>query len=251
MLVVATFIQAATNMFNEYFDYVKGLDTPDSVGIAGAITQDGVQPRTILYTALATLTAAMLLGIYICAHSSWWLALIGAVSALVGFLYSGSPYPISASPFGELIAGGLMGTGIVLLSCFIQQTSIHLHEVLMSIPLTVLIGAILTANNIRDIEGDRANGRRTLAILLGHKWAVRFLACSLLSANLWVVLLVLLGVSSPWVLIALGSLLPSALAIQRFQSKPTLAEMMVGMQRVAQTNTIFGTLFLIGLLIGN
>jgi len=251
MLCVATFIQAATNMFNEYFDYVKGLDTADSVGIAGAITQDGVQPQTILHTALATLTAAMLLGIYICAHSSWWLALIGAVAVLVGYLYSGSPYPISATPFGELIAGGFMGAGIVLLSCFIQHASIHLHEVLMSIPLTVLIGAILTANNIRDLEGDRANGRRTLAILLGHKWAVRFLACSLLSANLWIVLLALLGVASPWVLIALGSLLPSALAIQRFRGKQTLAEMMVGMQRVAQTNTIFGTLFLIGLLIGN
>lgn len=249
MLVVSTFIQAATNMFNEYFDYVKGLDTTDSVGIAGAITHDGVQPRTVLYTALATLTAAMLVGIYICAHSSWWLALIGAVSVLVGYLYSGSPFPISATPFGELIAGGFMGTGIVLLSCFIQQNSIHLHEVLMSIPLAVLIGAILTANNIRDLEGDRANGRHTLAVLLGHKWAVRFLACSLLFANLWIVMLVLLRVASPWVLVTLGSLLPSALAIQRFQGERTLAGMMVGMRRVAQTNTIFGTLFLIGLLI--
>jgi 1,4-dihydroxy-2-naphthoate octaprenyltransferase len=250
MLAASTLIQAATNMFNEYFDYVSGLDTVDSVGIAGAITQDRVQPRTILCTAFAVLIAAMLFGIYICIHSSWWLALIGAVSMLVGYLYSGSSVPISATPFGELIAGGFMGSGIILLSCFIQQKSIHGYEVLVSIPSAVLIGAILTANNIRDLEGDRANGRRTLAILLGHKWAVRFLACSLLFANLWIVLLALFRVASPWVLLALGSLLPSLLAVQRFRRERTLTQMMVGMRRVAQTNTIFGMLFLIGLLIG-
>lgn len=249
MLVASTLIQAATNMFNEYFDYVSGLDTVESVGIAGAITQDRIQPQTILHAAYTSLVVALLLGIYICANSSWWLALIGAVSMLVGYLYSGSSVPISATPFGELIAGGLMGTGIVLLSCFIQQKSIHFHEVLLSIPFAILIGSILTANNIRDLEGDRANGRRTLAILLGHKWAVRFLACCLLFANLWVVLLVLLQVTTPWVLIALGSLLPSFHAVQRFRKERTPAPMMVAMQRVAQTNTIFGILFLIGLLL--
>jgi 1,4-dihydroxy-2-naphthoate octaprenyltransferase len=249
MLVASILIQAATNMFNEYFDYVSGLDTTDSVGIAGAITQDKVQPRTILHVAFTALAVATLLGIYICAHASWWLALIGALCMLAGYLYSGTSFPISATPFGELIAGGLMGTGIILLSCFIQQKSIHFYEVLLSIPSAVLIGAILTANNIRDLDGDRANGRRTLAILFGHKWAVRFLAGNLIFANLWVVLLVILHVASPWVLLALGSLLPSVLAIQRFGRERSLTEMMEGMRRVAQTNTIFGILFLIGLLV--
>ncbi len=250
MLVASTLIQAATNMLNEYFDYASGLDTVDSVGIAGAITQDKIQPQAILISAFAALAAATLLGFYICAQSSWWLALVGAVSMLVGYLYSGSSFPISATPFGELFAGGFMGAGIVLLSCFIQQKSIHLHEVLLSIPSAVLIGAILTANNIRDLEGDKANGRRTLAILLGHKWAVRFLASSLFFANLWIVLLVFFRVTSPWVLLALGSLLPSVLALQRFQREQTISRMMVGMQQVARTNTIFGILFLIGLLAG-
>lgn len=248
MLVASLLIQAATNMFNEYFDYMSGLDTSESVGIAGAITQDGVSPKTILSTAVATLGLALILGVYICSHSSWWLALIGAVSMLVGYLYTGGPFPISATPFGELFAGGFMGTGIILLSCFVQEKRIGLDEVLLSIPFAILIGAILTSNNIRDLEGDKRNGRRTLVILLGHKRAVQFLACSLLSANLWIVLLVLLHVASPWALLTLGSLWSTALAIREFRGRRTTAAMMLGMKRVAQTNTIFGMLLLIGLL---
>lgn len=250
MFVASVLIQAATNMFNEYFDYVSGLDTAESVGIAGAIMQDGVPPKTILYTAVSTLVLAAVLGVYICAQSSWWLVPIGAVSVLVGYLYAGGPYPISATPFGELFAGGFMGTGIVLLSCFIQEKRIGLFEVLLSIPFAILIGAILTSNNIRDLEGDKRNGRRTLVIRLGHKWAVRFLACSLLSANLLTVVLVLFQIASPWTLLVFGSLWPAALAVREFSSPRSPSAMMLGMKRVAQTNTIFGVLFLIGLLIG-
>ncbi len=152
-------IQAATNMFNEYFDYMRGLDTAESVGIAGAITQDGVQPRMILRCAVLLLGLAALLGVYLCLQTTWWLAAIGGASMLVGYLYTGGPYPIAATPLGELFAGGFMGSGIVLLSCFIQQGSMNAYDVLVSIPSAILIAAILTANNIRDLKADRDHGR--------------------------------------------------------------------------------------------
>src|SRR5690625_4759122 len=45
MLLVALLIQAATNMFNEYYDFVRGLDTEHSVGISGTIVRDGIKDR--------------------------------------------------------------------------------------------------------------------------------------------------------------------------------------------------------------
>jgi 1,4-dihydroxy-2-naphthoate polyprenyltransferase len=250
MLVASTFIQAATNMFNEYFDYMRGLDTAESVGIAGAITQDGIRPAIIWRGALSLLVLAGLLGAYICLETSWWLALIGAVSMLVGYLYTGGPYPIAATPFGEIFAGGFMGSGIVLLACFIQQGSVTAYDVLVSIPSAILIAAILTANNIRDLEGDKNNGRRTLAILLGHRRAVLLLACSLAAANLWIIALVGARMLSPWTLLALGSLWPSIAAVRVFCAGGKPVQMMPGMKRVAQTNTVFGILLLAGLLLG-
>jgi 1,4-dihydroxy-2-naphthoate octaprenyltransferase len=250
MLLASVLIQAATNMFNEYFDYVGGLDTAQSVGIAGAITQDGLSPKTILRIAVAALVLAMLLGVYICAFSSWWLAPIGVLCMLIGYLYAGGPHPISATPFGEIFAGGFMGGGIILLSCFIQQRFVNGSDVLASIPSAILIGAILTSNNIRDLKGDQKHGRRTLVILLGHKRAVWFLAGSLAAANLWVVVLIAMRILPLPALLALGSLVPSIAAIRVFRVGGNPARMMVGMKRVAQTNTVFGVLLLIGLLIG-
>jgi 1,4-dihydroxy-2-naphthoate octaprenyltransferase len=250
MLLASVLIQAATNMFNEYFDYVRGLDTTASVGIAGAITQDGLPPKIILRIAVAALALATLLGIFICALSSWWLAPIGVLCMAIGYLYAGGPHPISATPFGEIFAGGFMGSGIILLSCFIQQKFMNGVDVLASIPSAILIGAILTSNNIRDLKGDQEHGRRTLAILLGHKRAVWLLASSLAAANLWVVALVATRILPPWTLLALGSLAPSIAAIRVFRAGGNPAQMMLGMQRVAQTYTIFGILLLIGLLIG-
>jgi 1,4-dihydroxy-2-naphthoate octaprenyltransferase len=249
MLTASILIQAATNMFNEYFDYVRGLDTAESVGIAGAITQDGVPPKTILRAAVAALVLATLLGVYICTQSSWWLAAIGAFSMLVGYLYTGGPYPIAGTPFGEVFAGGFMGSGIVLLSCFIQQKFVNGYDVLVSIPSAILIGAILTSNNIRDREGDRKNGRHTLAILLGHESAVLFLAGCLVAANLWIVALVAARTLPPWTLLVLGSLWPSMAAIRVFREGGSPVQMMLGMKRVAQTNTLFGILLLTGLLV--
>lgn len=248
MLVACTLIQAATNMFNEYFDYMRGLDTAASVGHAGAITHDGLAPHTILHAAIVSLAVAALLGIYLCAASSWWLIPIGAACMLVGFLYTGGPWPIAATPFGELFAGGFMGSGIILLSCFLQRHAVSLHDLATSIPSALLIAAILTANNIRDREGDARNGRHTLAILLGHRRAVLFLASCLVAANLWIAALVALGQLPPRTLIVFASLWPAATALRILKRGGTPAAMMPGMQRVAQTNTIFGLLLFVGLL---
>jgi 1,4-dihydroxy-2-naphthoate octaprenyltransferase len=249
MLLASVLIQAATNMFNEYFDYVRGLDSPESVGISGAITLDGVRPTVVFRLAVVSLAVSTLLGVFICAQSSWWLAPIGVLCMMAGYFYAGGPHPISATPFGELFAGGFMGSGIILLSCFIQQKFVNSFDLLASIPSAILIGAILTANNIRDLEGDQEHGRRTLVILLGHAKAVRFLAGGLIAANLWIAALVAARALPPGALLALGSLLPSLAAIRILRAGGTPAQMMPGMKRVAQTNTLFGILLLIGLLI--
>ena len=99
MLIASILIQAATNMFNEYYDYKRGLDNEESVGIGGTIVRDGVQPKVIMRLALLFIAISILLGVYICANSSWWIAVVGLISILVGYLYTGGPLPISSTPF--------------------------------------------------------------------------------------------------------------------------------------------------------
>ena len=176
LLVASMLIQAATNMFNEYYDYKLGLDNEHSVGIGGTIVRHGVAPSTIMAIALSFYGIALLLGIYICAMSSWWIAAVGLVCMLIGYLYTGGPYPIAYSPFGELVSGTVMGIGIVLISFFIQTKTVTLEAILLSVPSMILVGAIMLSNNIRDIVGDTEGGRKTMAILVGRHTTVYILS---------------------------------------------------------------------------
>jgi len=249
MLLASLLIQAATNMFNEYYDYVKGLDTPESVGIGGTIVRDGVQASTVLYIALAFYALAIVAGFYICTASSWWLAAVGLACMAAGYLYTGGPYPIAYTPLGEPLSGVLMGMTIILISFFIQTNIVTLQSVLVSVPITVLIGNILLSNNIRDLDGDRDKGRHTLPILIGRDRAITLLAVMFIFCYLWITGLVLLHIITPWSLLALGSILKARRAVNGFRGKILAVEMMPAMQATAQTNTVYGFLLATGLAI--
>ncbi|NNV07361.1 1,4-dihydroxy-2-naphthoate polyprenyltransferase [Geobacillus sp. C56-T2] len=251
MLLASLLIQAATNMFNEYYDYKRGLDSPESVGIGGAIVRDGLKPKTVLALAFGCLGVAMLIGVYICMESSWWLAAVGTICMAAGYFYTGGPFPIAYTPFGELAAGFFMGCLIILISYFIQTGAIHADVVYVSIPVAIFVGAILLANNIRDLEGDREKGRKTLAILVGRVWAVRLLALMFVAAFLWTVGLVIIGTVPPWALLALVSVRKAVAATRGFIGKVKPLEMMPAMKATAETNTQFGFLLAIGLLISH
>lgn len=245
MLLASLLIQAATNMFNEYYDFVRGLDNEGSVGIGGAIVRDGIAPQTVLGLAVGFFGLAILLGLYISASSSWWVLAAGLVSMLFGYLYTGGPYPIAYTPFGELFAGFFMGTVIVVISYFIQTRAITAQVFLVSIPVAILIGAILLANNIRDLDGDRASGRRTVAIVLGRAGATWLLGAAFGLAYAVTGALIVARLLPLWSLITLFGVKHATDAVRGFVGKNQPIEMFPAMKATAATNTLFG--FLLGL----
>lgn len=249
MLLASILIQAATNMFNEYYDYKRGLDTAESVGIGGAIVREGISPKTVMSLAISFMIIALLLGIYICITSSWWVAVIGSICMAAGYFYTGGPLPIAYTPFGELVAGLFMGPVIIGISLFIQTGEVTGKSILISIPIALLIGAILLANNIRDLEGDKVNGRQTLAILLGKRKAIALLAGMFGISYLSIIALILTGQTELWTILAFISLPKAISAIKGFRNNNTPLAMMPAMAATAQTNTIFGFWLAIGLLL--
>jgi len=245
MLFASILIQAATNMFNEYYDYKRGLDTEKSVGIGGTIVRDGVAPKTVLQLAFAFFGIAIFLGIYICMESSWWIAVIGAASMVIGYLYTGGPIPIAYTPFGELFSGFLMGTVIIAISYYIQTLMITKEIIFVSIPVAIFIGAIMLSNNIRDLDGDKKSGRKTIAILIGRKNAIIFLATMFFVAYTITASLILLGILPVWSIITFLSLKKAVDVIKGFIGKTEPIEMMPAMAATAKTNTIYG--FLLGI----
>ena len=250
MLLACLLIQAATNMFNEYYDFVRGLDSVESVGIGGAIVRNGVKPKTVMQLALLLYLIAAMLGIYICYESSWLLLVVGAISMAVGYFYTGGPYPISSTPFGELFSGLFMGMLIVLIAVYIQVGSVPVFAVLLSVPSALLVAAIMLSNNIRDLVEDTIGGRKTMAILVGRKNAITILASYFILSYLWIIGLVVLQIITPWSLLVLLSLKKPIHAIKLFKQTENPIQVAPAMKDTALTNTIFVFLLGLGLLIG-
>lgn len=249
MMIASILIQAATNLFNEYYDYKRGLDTEESIGIGGGIVRHGMTPRLIMSLALSMYGISVLLGFYICAASSWWLAVVGSLCMLMGYLYTGGPMPISYTPFGELFSGLFMGFLIILIAFFIPTGYVSDIAILVAVPSGILVGLINLSNNLRDHDNDKANGRKTIPVVLGPKNAVKFMGIMFAFSYLWLVGLVLSGIATPWILLALLSIPKAVEATKGFIGKTEPITMMPAMKASGQTNTIFGLLMAIGLFI--
>jgi 1,4-dihydroxy-2-naphthoate polyprenyltransferase len=214
MFFASILIQSATNMFNEYFDYKRGLDDEKMVGIAGTIVRDGIAPKVVLSLGWISIFIALLLGVYLCASTSWWLALVGAVCMSVGYLYSGGPWPLAYTPFGELAASTAMGPAIVLIAYYLQTGTVTWRATAISIPIGLLIGAILLANNIRDMDQDVKGGRRTIAILIGRERGRILFGSVFAAAYLLVVVLVIFHLLTFFALAVLATI-PTAIYVTR------------------------------------
>ncbi|MGI2326264.1 1,4-dihydroxy-2-naphthoate polyprenyltransferase [Planococcus sp. YIM B11945] len=249
MLVASLLIQAATNMFNEYYDFARGLDNEKSVGIGGAIVRNGVKPKTVLTLALMLYVIAGIIGIWICSQTSWWLLLVGGIAMSIGYLYTGGPYPIAYTPFGELFSGVVMGYLIVIIAFFIQTGEVTTTASLLAVPSTLLVAAIMLTNNIRDMVGDAASGRKTLAILVGRPTAVNILLAFFALSYLWVLVLVVMGAVTPWTLLVFLSAPKAVKVVKTFKRYTEPLEVMPAMKATGITNTLFAFLLGIGLLV--
>ena len=229
-LLACLLIQAATNLFNEYYDYKHGLDKVDSEGISGSIVKGNLSPREVMVGALVLYALAFILGLILTFMTSLYVLLVGLVCMLAGYFYTGGKYPIAYSPFGEVVSGFFMGTIIIALSFYFQTGYVNADIIVVSLPLFIMIGAILLANNIRDLDNDKESGRRTYAILVGRNNGIKTMAISFIIVYLLNVLFIVTKYTSWWNLLVFVTI-PLAIKIIRGFSennhKKTMARFMV------------------------
>ena len=229
-LLACLLIQAATNLFNEYYDYKHGLDKIDSEGISGSIVKGNLSPREVMVGALVLYALAFVLGLILTFITSFYVLLVGLVCMLAGYFYTGGKYPIAYSPFGEVVSGFFMGTIIIALSFYFQTGYVNTDIIVVSIPLFIMIGAILLANNIRDLDNDKESGRRTYAILVGRNNAIKTLAISFIVVYLLNVLFIVTKYASWWNLLVFVTIPLAIKIIKGFSAnnhKTTMAPFMV------------------------
>lgn len=250
MLVASILIQIATNMFNEYYDYRHGLDTPETVGIAGAIVRGLVPPIAVFKGAIACYAVAFGLGMYIVVRTSPEVLIAGIASALAGYLYTGGPAPIAYGPFGELEVFIFMGPVIVGLAYFVQAGELDAPALWASLPVGCLVAAILLANNIRDVAADARVGRRTIPVTLGRGAGLRLYGGLLAGAFVATAGGAALGTLPPTALLPL-ILAPAPVRLLRlYRSTAEPRPLNAGVRGSAALHMRFGLLLAAGIAVG-
>ncbi len=247
MLVASVLIQIATNMFNEYYDYRRGLDTPQTVGIAGAIVSGRVPPIAVFAAAISCFFVALMLGIFIVLNSSTSVLFWGMASALAGYSYTGGPLPIAYTPFGEATVGFFMGPVIVGLAAFIQTGALTPAALWASLPVGCLVAAILLANNIRDIVADTRAGRHTIPITLGRGAGIGIFALLLGGAYAGVIVAVLLRVLPVTALLPLATIPIPPRLVRLFRGTEDPRTLNAGVRGAAALHGRFGVLLALGI----
>jgi 1,4-dihydroxy-2-naphthoate octaprenyltransferase len=186
-LIVSLFLQIAVNFSNDYSDGVRGTDAnrvgPTRLVASGLASAKAV--RTAAFTSFAT---ACIAGTLLSLNTTLWLILVGLISVLAAWGYTGGKNPYGYLGFGEISVFIFFGLVATIGSYYVQTQEINWQIVLLSIPIGSLSCAILVINNLRDRPLDEIAGKQTLAVKLGDRKTRFFYGFLLLITQLSVLL---------------------------------------------------------------
>ncbi len=170
-LAVALAIQIGTNYANDYSDGIRGTDAA-RVGPVRLVASGLAPPAAVRRAALVCFGLAGVVGLALASVTSWWIVVVGAASLAAGWLYTGGPRPYGYAGWGEAFVFVFFGLVATVGSYYVQTLRLDEPVVWFAAAAAGLLAtALLVANNVRDIEGDRAAAKRTLAVRVGRRRA--------------------------------------------------------------------------------
>ena len=167
-LIVALFLQIAVNYANDYSDGIKGTDQ-NRIGPIRLVASGLASAEAVRNAAYISFLIAAIAGSILSFNISMWLFIIGGISILAAWGYTGGKKPYGYIGFGELSVFVFFGLVATIGSYYIQSEELNWQIFLLSIPVGCLSCAVLVINNLRDLSNDKLVGKRTLAVLLGDK----------------------------------------------------------------------------------
>ena len=251
----AVALQAGANMVNDYYDYVNGTDStdwnaPDSFGPGLVIQRGLLRPVQVWWGGMAALVFGSILGLVLVAVCGWPVLVLGLVGVAGAYFYTGAPLQLAYRGLGDLMVFSLMGPGYVLGAYYVQALAFSPTALVASLPMGFLCSGVLQANNLRDIDNDRAHGKRTFAVLIGRKAAIAELICSDLGAYLATIVGVIARML-PWPALAVLITAPRAIDQIRLVSPGADAESHNrAMNRSGQLQFELGLVLVIAFILG-
>ena len=246
-LCVALLLQIGSNVANDVFDFERGADTSERQGPL-RVTQAGLlTPAQVKRGMWVIFGLAAMCGLYLATLRGWVIIAIGLAAILSAIAYTGGPFPLGYYGLGDVFVFIFFGIVAVTGTYYVQAGSVSLAAWWMSVPVGLIITAILVVNNLRDIENDRVAGKHTLAARLGVRGArVEYVLCMAI-AYLLLPVLVLLNIVPVFSLLAWLSI-PIAWKTLRVVFTQEGRPLNAALAGTGQTAFLYSVLFWVGML---
>lgn len=171
-LAAVLMAHSGANLANTYFDFRKGVDGPeaDDRGLVDGL----MRPRAMLALAAGLFAAAGAIGLLLVLKNHLPALLwLGAAGFALAWTYTGTGIAYKYRALGDAGIFLCFGPGITCGSALVQARALSPEALWLSIPMGLLITAIVHANNMRDAAGDRGAGISTLAGGIGPSASLR------------------------------------------------------------------------------
>jgi 1,4-dihydroxy-2-naphthoate octaprenyltransferase len=247
-LVGALLLQIGANLANDVFDFHRGTDRGERLGPL-RVTQAGLlKPGIVLAGMWIVFGLAALIGVYLAWIAGWAVIWIGLACILAAVAYTGGPIPFGYYGLGDLVVFIFFGPLATCGTYFVQAEGVSPLVAWSSVPVGLLVTAILVVNNLRDIETDRLAGKRTLAVRVGVTWTRREYAACLAGAYLILPVFILAGIAPAYVLLAWLSA-PLAYRVLGVVFRQSGRPLNQALASTGQLTLFYGLLYSVGLLL--
>lgn len=191
ILICSLLIQIITNFINEIYDHKKGADTSERLGPKRMVASGLISPREMKIGTRLLIAITVLLGAYVVYSTDYLILIVGLLSILFAYLYTGGPYPLAYNGLGDLFV--LLFFGIIAVCGTFYALTSELNWVIFTASLSpgFLSMNILGVNNYRDIDTDKLVNKRTMQVRLGKEKSLR-LYTFLMGLNVFVTLAIYL-----------------------------------------------------------
>ena len=242
-LAVGIWLQIGVNFANDYSDGIKGTDD-DRVGPIRLVASGLASAKSVKRAAYVSFLIASIAGLWLALLTSFILIPIGLLCIAAAWGYTGGKNPYGYRGLGEVSVFIFFGIVATVGSFYVQTERITLLSFIVAIPMGALSCAILTVNNIRDLDKDKVAGKRTFAVRVGDSKARRIYVCLLILAHIAAV-----ATFIPATLLTLIAA-PLTFSVSRVVlSQASGASLIPVLSRTGKLQLLFATLFAIALAI--
>ena len=245
-------LHAGTNVINEVYDVRHGIDSITSPRASQAIVKGRITERGALTLAYLCFAATILIGLYLTAVRGPWMVVLGAIGLLGGYFYTAPPFHYKYRALGLPLVFLLMGPLMVVGGFFAASGGFDARTLAVSVPVGLLVTAILHGNEWRDVGEDKRLGFTTFSAEMGQPFARWFYVGLVVGAYIAVAIAVMVGLLPTGTLLTILSLPVAVWLIHQAEKGGAGSLRSIAMidMYTARLHTLFGVLLLAGLIAG-